>query len=58
MEDLGSIIKGVIGLMILTLIGGLIFLSIQYWWVLLLLAAAIFGIVTYKRQRTRQKNMV
>ena len=58
MDDLGSIVKAIIGLGILTLIGGAIFISIQYWWVTVLIVIAAFGAVAYKRQRMRQKNMV
>ena len=53
-----DIVKAIVGLGVLTLIGGAIFISIQYWWVLVLLAMAAFGAVAYKRQRTRQKNIV
>lgn len=58
MGDLGGMIKAIVGLGILTLIGGAIFISIQYWWVVVLLAMAAFGTVAYRRQRAREKNMV
>ena len=55
MSDLGAMIKAMIGLAIITLIGGIIVVG---WPILLLIALTAIGWGVYRQQRKRAKNMV
>lgn len=55
MSDFGAMIKAIIGLGIITLIGGIIVVG---WPILILIALAAVGFAVYRQQRRRVKNMV
>lgn len=55
MGDIGGMIKAMIGLAIITLIGGIIVVG---WPILILIALAGVGFAVYRQQRKRVKNMV